>query len=209
MAQIVLTDHAMIFSRPLRPALCSVVPLALLPALAHAHPGHDGHELTWDFGSGFIHPLIGFDHLLAMVAVGLWASQLGRRARWLIPGSFVVAMMVGALLANSFATPGWIEQGIAASVLALGLLVVTATRLPMAVGIGLTAGFALLHGIAHGSEMATGASPLAYGLGFVLATALLHAFGLALGLFTARRHAWLHRGAGTVLVLAGGWLLAT
>jgi urease accessory protein len=123
------------------------------------------------------------DHVLAMVAVGLWAAQLGGRARWALPATFVSLMAAGAALGmGGISVPG-IEQGIMASVLVLGLLVATAARLPLAAGAAIVGGFALFHGFAHGSEMPANASGFAFGAGFVFSTLLLHAVGLAIGLF--------------------------
>lgn len=162
--------------------------LLVLPSLAFAHPGHDGpHDFEWDFSNGFAHPLTGLDHLLAMVAIGLWAGQLGGRARWLIPGAFVGIMTLGAVLARAGAVIPGVEQMIAASVVVLGLLIATAARLPLAAGMGVAALFALFHGFAHGAEMPATAATLSFGAGFVLATVLLHAAGLGFGWLAARR----------------------
>jgi urease accessory protein len=184
--------------------------LLCAPLVALAHPGHEGDHggLTWDFSSGFGHPLGGLDHLLAMMAVGLWAAQLGGRARWALPAAFLTALAAGAALGANGGVFGGLEQGIAASVLVLGLLVVTAARLPLAAGIILSAVFALFHGVAHGAEMPVDASGAVYGLGFLGATALLHAAGLGLGVFAARAPKWVGQAAGAGLMLAGGWMLA-
>jgi urease accessory protein len=162
------------------PKICAL--LLLFPALAHAHPGHDGHELTWDFSGGFAHPLSGWDHLLAMMAVGLWAAQLGGRARWFVPSAFVGVMALAAVFGHFYGTIPGTEQGIAASILILGLLIATAARLPVAAGMALVGVFAVFHGVAHGAEMPATAGGLSYGAGFVVATALLHAVGLGLGM---------------------------
>lgn len=175
--------------------------LATLPTLAHAHPGHV--ELL-GFASGFAHPLAGADHLLAMLAVGLWGAQLGGRAQWLLPVSFVSFMLLGAGLGIAgVAVPG-VEQGIVVSVLLLGLLLVRAARLPLAIGAALVAGFAAMHGLAHGSEMPIAASVPAYTFGFMLSTALLHMAGLALGFgLRAGRMGWGSRMLGGVIALCG------
>ena len=173
-----------------------------LPVLAHAHPGHDGHDLTWDFATGAAHPLSGWDHLLAMVAVGLWAAQLGGRSRWLVPAAFVGVMTLGALLGHAgLALPG-VEQGIAASILILGLLIAAAVRLPVAASMAIVGLFALFHGVAHGAEMPATAGGLSYGAGFIVATALLHAVGLGLG-FALKDQAKLARFAGGAVARAG------
>ena len=196
-------------TKSLRSFFKGLVLLAAIPAIASAHPGHDGgHGFGWDFSGGFAHPLSGWDHLLAMVAVGLWAAQLGGRARWLVPAAFVSVMTLGAVLGHGgFQIPGT-EQGIAASVLVLGLLVATAARLPVSIGMAVVGVFALFHGIAHGAEMPATAAGLEYGLGFVLATALLHAAGLGLGLLTARKSAVIPQTAGAAIALAGVAMLA-
>jgi urease accessory protein len=173
-----------------------------LPVLAHAHPGHDGHELTWDFTSGAAHPFTGWDHLLAMVAIGFWAAQLGGRSRWLVPAAFLGVMAVGAVAAQAgLALPG-LEAGIAASLLVLGLFIAAAVRLPAAAGMAVAGGFALFHGLAHGAEIPATAGGLGYGAGFIAATALLHAAGLGLGgAFQSRPY--VARFAGGAVALAG------
>ena len=173
-----------------------------LPVLAHAHPGHDGHELTWDFTSGATHPLAGWDHLLAMIAVGLWAAQLGGRSRWLVPAVFVSCMALGAALAHAGFTPLGIEQGVAASIFVLGLLVVAAVRPSAAVSAMLIGGFALFHGTAHGAEMPVTANGFSYGVGFVGTTICLHLAGLGLGTALQGRER-ASRLAGGVVALAG------
>lgn len=182
-----------------RSAAClgSMLVLALSPSVAAAHPGlhADG------FVAGALHPLTGLDHLLAMVAVGLWAANLGGRARLLVPAAFVATMAIGAALGlGNTANPG-VELGIAASVIVLGLAVAARLALPTLAASGLVAVFALAHGFAHGTEMPAMASPLAYGLGFALATVGLHAAGLGAGLLAARTAA--ARVAGGAIALAG------
>ena len=158
-----------------------------LPATALAHPGHEGHELTWDFSAGAVHPLTGWDHLLAMVAIGFWAVQLGGRTRWLVPSAFVAAMALGAAFGRSGMVVPGIEQGIAASLLVLGLLISTATRMPAWVGVVLAGGFACFHGFAHGAEAPATSDGLMYGAGFMVATACLHLAGIGLGTLLARQ----------------------
>src|SRR5471032_3382046 len=167
MARKLLTLSRMKLSHRL--ALLGALPL-LFPVLAQAHPGHD---LTWDFGGGFAHPLSGWDHLLAMTAVGLWAAQLGGRARWFVPSAFVGVMALAAVFGHFFGTIPGTEQGIAASILILGLLIATTARLPVAAGMALVGVFAVFHGVAHGAERPATAGGLGYGAGFVAATALL------------------------------------
>ncbi|WP_348695350.1 HupE/UreJ family protein, partial [Stutzerimonas balearica] len=120
--------------------------LLLSPALAFAHPGHDHAGVM----SGLAHPLFGLDHLLAMLAVGLWAAQQQGAARWALPLTFVATMLFGGLLGFAGIEMPLMETGIAGSVLALGLLVALAVRPPVAIAAGLTALFAASHGVAHG-----------------------------------------------------------
>ncbi len=173
-----------------------------LPVFAHAHPGHEGHELTWDFTSGAIHPLSGWDHLLAMIAVGLWAAQLGGRSRWLVPTAFVSVMTLGALLGHAGFTLAGVEQGIAASILILGLLIAAAVKLPALASMAIVGAFALFHGVAHGAEMPASASGLSYGFGFLASTILLHVIGLGLGL-ALKNQEKVARFAGGAVAIAG------
>ena len=163
----------------LLPALAAAVVLSVLGATtAHAHvSGATG--AAW--AEGLAHPFSGLDHVLAMVAVGLWAAQLGRPAAWLLPLAFPVVMAGGAILAAlGLAVPG-VEAGIAGSVMVLGLLVVLAARPSLAVAAAVVGFFALFHGHAHGTELPMTADPWLYGAGFVIATALLHGTGLVFG----------------------------
>ena len=182
---------------------CAFLLAIAAPCALQAHPGH-GMDHGW--GQGMLHPLTGLDHLLAMLAVGLWAAQLGGRARWVLPLGFVSVMSLGAMVGQSgVALPG-VESMILASVFVLGLAIATARRAPLAVSGVLTALFALAHGYAHGSEMAAGAARGLYTAGFLGATVVLLGVGLAAGLWAARhRHeAWL-RWAGFGIA-AGGFL---
>jgi urease accessory protein len=152
--------------------------LALAPAAASAHPGHEAAGLA----QGFMHPLGGFDHIIAMVAVGLLAARLGGRALWLVPASFVVAMTVAGFAASTGVALPYVETGITVSVVVLGAVAVFGMAMPVAAAMGLVAFFAVFHGYAHGLEMPETASGLAYGAGFVAATALLHGVGIGFGL---------------------------
>lgn len=182
-----------------------VTALLLTPALAFAHPGHDHSGLM----SGISHPILGLDHLLAMLAVGLWAAQQHGSARLALPLSFVVTMLAGGLLGFAGVQLPFMETGIAGSVLALGLLVALAVRPAMPLAIGLTALFALAHGMAHGLELPELASPWAYATGFIVATAALHAAGYGLARSLPHTAAPLIRIAGIASALAGAWLLAS
>lgn len=178
---------------------------------AQAHVGHEGgHAAT--FLSGLAHPVSGMDHLLAMVAVGLWSAVAMPQRRWQAPALFVGVMALGALLAHTgLALPlgNSLEWLIAASVILLGGLLVSGTALPLAIGLPVVAASALLHGTAHGLEMVTGESFLAYGAGFVLATALLHLGGMGLGAALQRVRAVLPRLAGALIGGAGLFMLVS
>ena len=179
----------------------AVVALAF-PVLAYAHPGHDGHDLTWDFTNGALHPLFGWDHLLAMIAVGLWAAQLGGRSRWLVPTAFVSVMILGAALGQSGLSFSGLEQGIAASLFVLGLLIATTAKLRAPAGMAIVGIFALFHGLAHGLEMPASTSALTYGFGFIATTILLHAAGLTLGT-AMKNQVTASRLAGSTLAIIG------
>lgn len=179
--------------------------MVLAAGTAFAHPGHPGNEpVALGFAGGLAHPFGGFDHLLAMVAVGLWAIQHGGRALWLLPLSFVLPMAGGFALALAGVTLPGVEAGIALSVLVLGLAVAFAARPPLVAAMAVTAVFALLHGHAHGSEMGDASNALLYAGGMVLATALLHAGGLvAARLAQQIAMPALTRAAGAAVALAG------
>ncbi len=148
---------------------------AVSVALAHTGSQHPG-----GFGYGFGHPLGGLDHLLAMLAVGLWAAQVGGRATWAVPLCFVTLMAVGGGLGMAGATIPMVEAGILASVLVLGLLIAFSAKLPLWFSTVLVGVFAVFHGLAHGAEMPVSVSGLEYALGFILATALLHLAGIVM-----------------------------
>lgn len=163
--------------------LPAAILLLLASGTALAHPGHVGGLVA-----GLAHPYSGLDHLLAMIAVGLWAAQQSARdALWKIPLAFVIAMTVGALMGMAGLLLPQVETGIAASLVILGLLVTFALRLPTGAGMALVAIFALFHGFAHGAEAPLN-SLVPFGIGFMLATASLHGLGVALG-WTARARA--------------------
>ncbi|MFO0991087.1 MAG: HupE/UreJ family protein [Hyphomicrobiales bacterium] len=154
----------------------------ILLITAAAAEAHTGIGSTMGFAHGFGHPFSGLDHILAMVAVGLFAANLGGRTLWLVPLSFVSMMAVGGALGITGVDLPFVEIGIAASVIVLGLAVAMQWNLPVAGAMALVGFFALFHGHAHGAEMPADASGLAYGVGFVLATAILHVIGIGLGL---------------------------
>ncbi len=173
--------------------LVAIAALTLTASPALAHTGIGAHG---SFMAGLAHPISGLDHVLAMVAVGLWAAQTGGKALWAWPLAFVSVMLIGGGLGISgFALP-MVEPGILASIVVLGLMVGFAVKVPTAAGAALVGAFALLHGHAHGTELA-GGTALTYAAGFALATMALHLSGLGAGLLTHRRF------AGVALRLAG------
>lgn len=179
-----------------------VMLLALLwPTKALAHP--QGGETAGLLG-GLQHPVSGLDHVLAMVAVGLWGAQLGRPALWLLPVTFPMVMAFGGMVGlMGFALPG-IEIGIAVSAIILGVMVGWEVRPPLWVAAAVVGFFAIFHGHAHGTELPAGANALLYSIGFVVATGCLHAAGIGLGFI----HRWptgkvTLRAAGVAVALAG------
>jgi urease accessory protein len=153
--------------------------LAALCLFAGTASAHTGNHTVTGFSSGVAHPLLGLDHLLAMIAIGLWAAQQGGRALWAVPAAFVGAMLLGGAMALAGLSLPHVETGIAVSVLVLGLLIATRRQWAVKAGMAIAAGFALFHGYAHGLEMPQAASPALYALGFVLATIFLHGTGIA------------------------------
>jgi len=176
--------------------------LVASPALAHVGPGaHDS------FAAGFGHPFLGLDHMLAMVAVGLWAAMLGGRALILVPAAFVGVMMLGFIAGAAGVPLPFVEPAILASVVVLGLLVALALPMSALAGGALVGFFALFHGHAHGTEVGT-AGFLAYGAGFVAATVLLHVIGIVSGIALGRFGPVLLRVAGGATALGGLMLMA-
>ena len=186
---------------PGRVFLATLVLTAVWPLVAwgHVESGQAG-----GFLSGLSHPVSGLDHVIAMVAVGLWGAQLGMPALWVLPVAFPMMMAFGGMLGLiGIPLPG-VEIGIAVSAVVLGALVLGEIRLPLVAAVGVVAFFAVFHGHAHGTELEPGQNAMLYSLGFVIATGLLHALGIAIGLI----HRWdlgrqALRGAGA-LVMAGG-----
>lgn len=179
--------------------------VTLMPGLALAHTGAEGH--SHGFVSGFLHPVGGLDHILAMVLVGVLAWQLGQRALWLVPAAFVAVMAVGGVLGMAGIELPALEAGIALSIVVLGAMVAFGVRAPVAVAMGLVGLFALFHGQAHGAEMPAAASALGYAAGFMLSMALLHAVGVAAGFGMGRISAPAVRMAGAAASVAGVVLL--
>ena len=184
-------------------ALCAFVLLWPLAAWAHVESGQAG-----GFLSGLSHPVSGLDHVVAMIAVGLWGAQLGMPALWLLPVTFPMLVAFGGMLGLIGAPLPGVEIGIAVSAIVLGALVLGRVRLPLAASVAVVAFFALFHGHAHGTELESGQNALLYSLGFVIATGLLHGVGIAIGLVQR----WeigrqVLRAAGALVMAAGVYFL--
>jgi urease accessory protein len=184
-------------------ALAAMLLLWPLAAWAHVATGEAG-----GFLSGLSHPVSGLDHVVAMIAVGLWGAQLGMPALWVLPVAFPMLMAVGGMLGLIGAPLPGVEIGIALSAVVLGALVLGRARLPLAAAVAVVAFFALFHGHAHGTELEAGQNAMLYSVGFVIATGLLHGVGIAIGLiqrWEIGRHAL--RGAGALVAAAGLYFL--
>jgi urease accessory protein len=186
--------------------LCLLLVSVLLPSSAQAHVG-DG--LTGGFLGGFAHPLFGPDHVVAMVAVGLWGAFLGAPAIWLLPIVFPLVMAFGGALGILGVPIPGIEIGIAVSAVVLGLMVALAARPPLWIAAVLVGAFAIFHGHAHGAELPPGADAVAYSIGFVVATGMLHLCGIAFGLLARWPSGRIAvRAAGGAIALAGAVFLS-
>jgi urease accessory protein len=175
--------------------------LAMLSITAGPTFAHSENGTAIDFAGGFTHPIFGPDHVIAMVAVGLWGAFLGMPAIWLLPVVFPLVMAVaGALGVLGVPLPG-VEIGIALSAIALGGMVAFAAKPPLWVAAVLVGAFAVFHGHAHGTELPVGADAIAYSMGFVVATGMLHVSGIAFGGLS-------HWPAGRVAVRAAGGVIA-
>jgi urease accessory protein len=186
---------------PWRWPLLASVALALAPTAAWAHA--DAHA-GGGFVAGFLHPISGLDHVVAMVAVGLWGAVLGPPALWVLPVAFPLVMAFGGLLALLGVPIPAVEVGIAVSGLAMGLMVLSELRPPLWLAALIVSAFAVFHGHAHGAELPAGSNALLYSLAFVIATGLLHLLGILLG--ETRRWPGGRRfvqGAGGVVALIG------
>ncbi len=180
-----------------------VLAIAAGPAAAHTGTG-----LAGGFQSGFLHPLSGFDHLLAMVSVGLWGAFLGRPLIVALPVIFPTVMAVGGVLGIAGVRLPPVEIGIAVSVLVLGAMIAGKVRAPVWLAALIVAVFAIFHGYAHGKELPSAADPVGYSAGFVLATGLLHVVGIGIGLIADRPGgATVVRGLGGLVMIAGAWFL--
>lgn len=171
---------------------------AAMPAYAHV-----GIGTTTSFTAGFTHPLSGLDHMTVMIAVGLWGALKGGKAIWAWPAAFVGVMLAGAVLGMAHVPVPFVEPGILASVVALGLLVALAVDLPVSAGVAIIGLFALFHGHAHGTEVPENTGGLEYMAGFAVATALLHAVGIAAALGLGMRFRGLARVAGAACAAIG------
>lgn len=155
----------------------ALLALSASPALAHTEAGS-----VVGMAAGLAHPLGGADHVLAMVAVGILAAQLGRKSLWSVPAAFVGMMIIGGFLGGSGFSLPFFEQGIVGSVIVLGAVIALGSRLSMPMAMSLAGFLAVFHGYAHGAEMPMEANGLAYGMGFVMASMMLHTAGIGLGI---------------------------
>ena len=172
-----------------------------LIAYASVTSAHEATGISGGFASGFMHPILGWEHVVAMVAVGLWGAFLGKPAIWVLPVVFPLVMAFGGALGVMGVPIPAVETGIAASAVVLGCMVAFAVRPPIWVAAVIVGAFAVFHGHAHGTELPNAVSPLAYSIGFVFSTGLLHLGGIAFGLLVR----W---PAGKIAVQAGGGLIA-
>ena len=177
-------------------AIAVILLMITNPAFAHSDAGIAG-----GFISGFLHPVLGWDHVVAMVAVGLWGAFLGSPAIWLLPIVFPLVMAFGGAIGVLGIPIPAVEAGIAASAIVLGAMVAFTIRPPILVAAVIVGAFAIFHGHAHGTELPNAANPIAYSIGFVLSTGLLHLSGIAFGLLVR----W---PAGKVAVQAGGGVIS-
>jgi urease accessory protein len=161
--------------------ICTTL-LLITPTLAFAHEAATGNG----FMSGLSHPVLGLDHLLAMVSVGILSAQMGGKAIWSVPATFVIVMLLGGVIGMSGFGIGSVELGIVISVLALGVAIAASKKLPAFIAMAFVGFFAIFHGHAHGTEMPSIAEPALYALGFVVGTAALHIGGVVIGIAAAR-----------------------
>jgi len=193
------------FSDQLSLLALSALPMSVLPGIAWAHAQTGAAD---GFATGFAHPLLGTDHVIAMVAVGLWGAQLGKPAIWLLPITFPLVMAFGGVLGVLGVAVPSVEIGIATSAIVLGAMIAATVRPPLWLAMAIVGMFAIFHGHAHGTELPAAVNPLAYGVGFVVATGLLHLSGILLGLSVA----WpmgerAVRVCGGLICVGGGWFL--
>lgn len=193
--------HAFSWCRPSIAGAIAATGLLVSPVPAYAH---EAESLAGGLFAGFSHPLSGPDHMLAMIAVGLWGAFLRRPLIFLLPAVFPAVMAIGGVLGMAGVPIPPVEVGIAFSVVILGIAVAAAWRAPVWLAVAITALFGLFHGYAHGLELPSMADPVSYSLGFVTATGLLHIVGIAIGtLRSAPRGVMAVRAAGALIALAG------
>ena len=194
---------------PAAPRFWRSLAISLLAGLlAQAAQAHTETMVGGGFVRGFLHPFNGGDHLLAMVAVGIWGAVLGAPLLWVLPVTFPMLMVLGAVAALAGLTLPAIEPGIAVSVLVLGGAIAAFWRAPLPAAVAVVAFFGFLHGFAHGRELPVAASPAAYATGFVLASGLLHGAGILIGTVRAvPRGDLVLRVIGAGIALFGAWLL--
>ncbi|MBB4953882.1 urease accessory protein [Agrobacterium vitis] len=185
---------------------CALIAGFATPASAHILGGPMG-----GFGSGFEHPLLGADHFLAMLAVGLWGAQMGGRSVWTLPATFPLIMCIGGVIGMVSTIPdAVISAGISLSLIALGGAIASRWKAPEYASLTIIALFALFHGYPHGKMAPNAADPAAYTVGFVVATGMIHIFGIAIGSGLGRLYNGLMvRALGAMIVLAGLYYLVT
>ncbi len=185
-----------------RTLLTLMAALAAAPAFAHLNPDEHG-----SFMAGLSHPIFGLDHILAMIAVGLWAAFLGGRTLWILPSAFVGAMVVGFGAAISELPLPFVEPIILLSVFALGLTVAFAVRLPVPAAASIVGAFGLFHGFAHGGELGS-AGAFAFGAGFALSAAILHSLGISIAVLAGQgiSNSKLIRSLGWATAFGGLWI---
>ncbi len=193
-----------------RAALLFASPLGIIlsasPACAHALGGVMG-----GFGSGFGHPLAGFDHFLAMLAVGLWGAQMGGRSIWTLPATFPLIMCIGGIFGMLGIGPGdYIETGIALSLIVLGGAIAARWIAPEWAALAIVAVFAFFHGYPHGQEAPRAVDPAAYTVGFVVSTGLIHLLGIGVGFGLGRFYeGYVVRALGLAIAASGVYFLVT
>ncbi|MDD3883358.1 MAG: HupE/UreJ family protein [Gallionella sp.] len=179
----------------------------LLVAVSGTAFAHTGHSVS-GWSAGWIHPFSGLDHMLAMLAVGLWAVQSKGRRVWLLPAAFMSALAAGAVVSMNWQHPvPALETGIALSVLAIGLLITLSVRLTVGISVGIAALFGVFHGYAHGLELPESANSFTYAIGFLSATALLHFSGILAGRLMREKYALLAKISGGAIAVVGIELL--
>jgi urease accessory protein len=182
--------------------------LVRLPALAFAHVGQG--DISGGFLAGLEHPVFGLDHVVAMVAVGIWGAQLRAPAIWVLPVTFPLVMSFGGVLGGLGVPIPGIEIGIAASAIVLGTMIALAARPPLWVAAAIVGTFAIFHGYAHGAELPESANAISFAMGFVIATGSLHALGILIGVINK----WpvgvkILRGGGVLIALCGVYFLVS